>query len=419
MDNSNDNKDYVASQQNLFFSNLNNNKNDISKDAENKDNKQESDPFFMQFDFFNQNMKVVKSSNDNKQDKVQMYENKFESLNNLDNEIEPSHAVDISNLKSMQKITRDKPIKETKKIQVTSTLIENIKSPTQEAYEKNDNEKIKSNSSVNSNNLVKEEKPLNSLDNNKASKLENVEKIENADENDYKLTIGKLYSDSKHEDPYEANKLKSFKQIFPKAQITPPHENTKVSHLDEMIATSKNSNIDCDDIKMLNNLYHLQGIKIKSHNSISKKQSNKMYTDKNKLNMYTMLLTSFIMLCEIIISYIIIRNSNKLVFSHTIVFFLTGALAISFAVISILENFFDRYKLIIIKDNFKKELTTRLLIFIIFSVVVFAICLAFGMKSLGDKHFIALWLIPVLLSSNVVVYYLIKYFFIKQKYFNS
>ena len=100
-------------------------------------------------------------------------------------------------------------------------------------------------------------------------------------------------------------------------------------------------------------------------------------------------------------------------------FYLGCALAVSLALVGVLENIFDRFKLVVIKVDNKKELTKRLLVFMIISVIIFAICLAFGMNSLLDANFISYWIISILISSNILVYHLIYMALFSTKKFNS
>lgn len=418
MDEKDNKNELIASQQNLF--------NLEEKSPENESNSHDIDidnnaASFMQFDLFDQNMKMM--NNNVGQERAQKYENKFENLNNFSTEIEPKGGLDISKLKEEKNITREKHYKKPK-IQVSKSLIEN---PTLKDKDISSAPSPVDNINKKENNVIDIVEKTDDVSLSSASKEEKevvISKKANDNvvammESDYKETIGKLYSASKHQDPYEANRMKSFKEIFPHSQVSYTKNDDNMSKLDKIIATNEDSNISCEDIKMLNNLYNLQGIKIKSHTSVSSKKSSKVYIDKNKLNMFSMLLTSFIMLIEVILTYIFVRNAGKIVSSHAIVYYLTGALSLALCIIAVLENFFDRYKLVIMKNNFKKEFTARLLIFIVITVVILAICLAFGMKSLGDKYFISLWLIPTLALSNIVVYFLVKYFFVKQKFFNS
>ena len=239
--------------------------------------------------------------------------------------------------------------------------------------------------------------------------------------NDYRSTIGELYNKSKLSDPYEKNKYRSFKEIFPSTRISEQsNDDDSMDEIDMLVKSNMESNINCDDVNMLKNLYSLQGMTIKTHNPQNNKNSKSVYTDKNRLNMYTMCITAFIMLVEVIASYFFIKNVlNIYMTTGRLPFYLGCALAVSLALVGILENIFDRFKLVVIKVDNKKELTKRLLVFMIISVIIFAICLAFGMNSLLDANFISYWIISILISSNILVYHLIYMALFSTKRFNS
>jgi len=59
------------------------------------------------------------------------------------------------------------------------------------------------------------------------------------------------------------------------------------------------------------------------------------------------------------------------------------------------------------------------LIFMIISVVIFAVCLALGMNSLADVNYLSYWVVSILCASNIVTYYLIYYLLLKSKKFGS
>ena len=52
-------------------------------------------------------------------------------------------------------------------------------------------------------------------------------------------------------------------------------------------------------------------------------------------------------------------------------------------------------------------------------VLIFALNLAFGMKNLMQINFLCYWLIPTLLSSNVVIQAIVYELLYKSKAFNS
>lgn len=253
------------------------------------------------------------------------------------------------------------------------------------------------------------------------------------DENDYKDAIGRLYYNSRLQDPYEQNKFQTFKEIFPSSQFNINSQVKKVdedlnktsfevdakNRIDNYLKSSEESNIDCEDIKNLNSLYNLQGVEIKIHNSTENKKSNKVYTDKNKLNMVSSWINSLIMLVEILFAYLLLKNNYLIVGKQPFIYFLAIVCTLTYCIISTMENIFDRFRLIVIEKTFNKTFMQRLFGFIVLTVVIFALNIAFGMTSLIEIKYLSYWLVPLLLSTNLLSGCLVYYLLLKSKNFNS
>lgn len=235
--------------------------------------------------------------------------------------------------------------------------------------------------------------------------------------NDYRAVIGKLYTDSQMQDPYEQNKFHNFKEIFPTASVEEVKEVGTQSEMESYISSSKDGDINCDDIDMLTNLFNLQGIDIKKHNKDATKQ-NETYTNKNRLNMFSAWIVSFFMICELVFSYFILKTNGNLLSAQRIIYYLGGALVISIFSIFTLENMFDRFKLVILKPSFKKDFAVRLLLFFFAVAIIFAVCFMTGMQNVGQVEFLSFWLVPILLSTNIFVSYLVYFILLKSKNFD-
>jgi len=440
----------VASQETLF--NLSPKKDEIKRIDE--DEKNNDNQFFFQYDLFNQNVKSVKKPSIEIQ-KVEAYSNKYKDYDNNEADFEPlinekSEDKTILESKQNEKLSSQKSTSLLKNVEPIVRNVEQI-NPFEDDNESNFNinELIEENDSTSlikdeieqkinpehtsSNEEIKlfndnqkdeiNEVKILSDDNPKNDKMIERQTLSNEinvfESNDYRSVIGKLFSNSQKADPYEQNKFNTFKEIFPQTRIMKSEDKKEsISEIDEYVASSSKGDIEVDDIEMLGNLFSLQGIKIKTHKNVENKKNNKKYTDKNKLNMVSSWIISLIMLIETIFTYIILHNNNFLVKGQLLFFFLGGALALSIFIVSTLENLFDKNKLVILKVDFKKGFTLRLLSFIIISVITFAICLAFGMQGLAQVEFLTFWLIPITLSSNIIVSYLVYCFLLSHKYFN-
>lgn len=247
-------------------------------------------------------------------------------------------------------------------------------------------------------------------------------------ENDYKSVIGKLYNNSRLEDPYEKNKFQTFKEIFPHSQFKDEQTSEKTGiesnidqkeRLTQILKSSEESNIDCEDIKKLNSLYNLQGIQIKVHSNQENKKQTKKYTDKNKINMVCSWIVSSIMILELLFSYFILKSNSLYTRGSSLIYFLGIAITLSYCIISTFENIFDRFRLIIIEKSFKKSFLQRIFAFILIIIAIFALNLVFGMTSLTEINYLSFWLVPTLLATNLPISSIVYFILLKSKLYNS
>jgi len=429
---------FVANQENLF--NLAKNSTPEIKKISAED--EEKNKSFLQFDFFEQDIKVVK--NDKTNQEISVFTNKFSVMDNHTEEIEPQtensdkinpeikENLNVLDL-NFKNITTDSstPLTEVKIVREEVFSSSNAKDDADISENKKTVENLKETEPLG---LLKEEimqeEHIEEKINNSPISSEKIEwkKSDFSDTEkpifetkDYRGVIGKLYNNSQIKDPYEQNKYHSFKEIFPTSQLELKEEEKPVvdSELNNIVQSNTESNIACDDIKMLNNLYNLQGINIKTHNDIENKKQNKVYTDKNKLNMVASWIISLIMIIEVLATYFILKKENLIMKGQSIIYILGGAVAVTMCLIFTLENMFDRFKLIIINKSFSKMFIPKLLIFIILIVVIFALNLAFGMSNLVQVEFLSYWLVPTLLSTNIMLFSIVYYLLFKSKNFNS
>ncbi len=413
----------VVNQENLF--NLAKKQEDIKKITEDQLDGSDNQSY-LQFDFFEQNIKHVKNS-EKPTDSISSYVNKFSILDNHSKEIQPSENEDFNEDFEKEMTINEEAINCTnilsdeidKNIVIPETNILSDDLSEDVMIKKQDiiiSRNIKADNEINDNKITWEVDKTDVVDNSASSPL--------FDNQDYKSVIGELYNNSQLKDPYEQNKFHTFKEIFPSSQLKKEikinnNENNNDRTINEIVKSNKDSNINCDDIKMLNSLYNLQGINIKVHKDLENKRQNKVYTDKNKLNMVSAWIITLIALFEIIGVYYLLKNNNLLQKGQTIIYFLSTMMVLCFCVIQTLENIFDRFKLVKIKKRFNKIIVSRLLITILLVVGVFAINLSFGMSHLFQREFLSFWLIPCLMISNVLVYTVIYYSLLNSKSFNN
>ena len=439
--NKNENSTTIASQENLF--NIVNKSNEIKliKDDE-IENKNKS---FVQFDLFDQKINFIKDDSKNI-DKVSLYSNKYEDLDKHNEEIEPRQNDLIYEPVKENKIDEtikeniiDKPIEEdivSHDLKVEPITRDSIFGSKNVEFEAKIETNVIDNATENldSSFIVDESKPIIE-DEKKEEKIkydsskivwEDISPNSKDDEalrqksNDYKSVIGQLYNDSKLPDPYEENKFYTFKEIFPSAQVEEAHKEieNKQSEIDFFV-TEKNKTNNLDNLKTLNYQFESHGLKIKLHKNENNKNNLRLYSDINKLNMMTSCFVSIIMMLEMILSYVILDNYNYVRSKQSLMFFLGGSMALSLLIVSLLHNLFDRFKLIIIKRQFKRDFIKAFLVFIFICVLTFAVCLICGMQSLGQVEFLSYWLVPILVASNIIIYCLIFHSLLKSRHYNN
>lgn len=346
--------DTAFTDQEEIFNNISNNSKSI------KDGKNNIPNSFMQLDLFDQSAKMVKNKKNKNQNtkKVKYSKDNFSILDNHSKEIE--------------------------------------KFLTNNEFQPNS----KKTDEISKENIFKDSPSINTTANNE-KKIEENKEEDILKENDYKTVLSQMFNNSKQPDPYEKNKLYTFKEIFPSANLEKTKEEKK-----DIYDKLKNSSL-------------LQSTNIRKYipPKISKRE--KKYVDIKRLNMVTSWFTSFIILLEILFCYLILNNKGLFLKNQLLLYFLGAAIAISILFVFTLENFLDRFKLVSLKPNFKKGFIIRLIVTIFAIILVFALCLAFGMRSLLEKTFISFWLVPVFLISNLLVSYLIYFLLYRSKHFHS
>ena len=401
----------VLKQENLF---------DLSSNKSSSPTKQEDEPAkqeksFFQFDLFNQNVSFVKKEGSISKDNIKTFVNKYSNLDNHSQEIEPETSLNISPSPLDLKLDLNKEVKITR---------ENIINQ-EEVADTNTN--ISSSSTLNEeNNLITRE----NISDQKISWDENsIEPLDENKNDDYKSVIGQLYNNSRLLDPYEQNKYQNFKELFPKTNVNENEtlsakkiqfeENQSQEKIKSLIKSSKESNIDCEDIRNLNNLYNLQGIEIKLHDKKENTNNEIVYTDKNKLNMVRAWILSFFMFIELLFSYVILKSNNFILPKQRIVFYLFLAFILTYLLIATSENLLDRYRLVVVKSNFKKSIIYRLFVLLILIIIVFTLNISFGMTNLFQVDFFVYWFIPILMSLNIIFSSIIYEFLLKSKKFDN
>ncbi len=386
----------VGSQETLFS--MANSRPEVKKfdEAEEVGNNQA----FYQFDLFGQDVKAVKKQAPTQ--KIEAYSNKYEEFDNHQVEIEPARALNDTT-----------PISRASIFDVAKALNNKQKDDATKDFS---NIEMKENSNSSDISSINRDDRISKTDEISWGKPEKEEPM--FENNDYKTVIGNLYNKSQMSDPYEQSKTKTFKEIFPSSQITEMPKTDKRSEIDNLVEKSSASNIDCNDISMIANLYKLQGIDVRKHDGEHAKNGLKHYTDRNKLNMFSALITSLFMLAEVVLCYLILNKNGNIVPGQRLMYFLGGACACSIAIVFTLENYLNRYRLVVIETKFRREITKRLLIFLFATIITFAICLSLGMNDIGQREFLSFWLVPVFVSSNVVLSYIIFYVLFKSGKFS-
>lgn len=161
---------------------------------------------------------------------------------------------------------------------------------------------------------------------------------------------------------------------------------------------------------------YLEDVKVRVHKKETKNiKMTTNYVSINKLNSSVSLTMFILMLIQIAVLYISLTNGGYLKENDNYIFI--GTLAFIFApgFIRYLIYAFNPNRKLELRYSLTNKLTTNLMLFLILLVLTYAINLFMGMTNLNQMDFIVTWLLPAVISANLLIAPIVKYLLLKRR----
>lgn len=144
------------------------------------------------------------------------------------------------------------------------------------------------------------------------------------------------------------------------------------------------------------------GINVKRHSKASEVLKNDDFYKISSLRFMESIFIYLLIALEICVAYLFVRNSGVVLFSDFKIFAIIGAIFVLYPVACLTICLIYPNKKKKIEFNFKNSLIYRILITFIFIMFVVAMNFLFGMTNLNQVDYMIFWLLPSLLSLNIV-----------------
>lgn len=240
---------------------------------------------------------------------------------------------------------------------------------------------------------------------------------------DYKNILGELYiSDNRNKIEVKPELVNDTKQEIQESIKLEQHqsieEKTQKKNIQKIESNTLNT-ATRENFKIENDFSNY-GIKVKVHDKASNLDLNsKEYYKVNKLNFFVSLICILLFAIEIVISYHITKSfsigSGSQLLPYLIIGLISLLVPISLGVIYILNP----HKKMKNNFDFKQSFLVRLLISIILIVFVISICFLAGMNNLNQIKYIYFWLIPTLISVDIILETVIRKLLLLTKEFDA
>lgn len=163
---------------------------------------------------------------------------------------------------------------------------------------------------------------------------------------------------------------------------------------------------------------NLDGIKIREYSRMNNKPiKNSNYVYSNKLNFALTACISILIFLESLLGIILLSNNSKLSLFEAFIF----TFLIIFSLFSITYYYYkykhDKLKVQLKNYNFKSSMFYFSIIFVICNIIFICIDIFLGLNQNNLNQFALKILFQVLISSNLIIYPLLKYLFNKMKFF--
>lgn len=243
------------------------------------------------------------------------------------------------------------------------------------------------------------------------SKSKNQAQMQNTDI-DYKNILGELYSPELSVDNAEVSEPVIKMQNNPQLPAANDEEKPISQEEVHIPAVSRNDvNVTGDEkyidkiinrsVKVSN--YSNFGINVKRHSKASEvsRNTDNFYKISSLRFMESVFLYLLIAL-EICVSFLFVRNSGSILYSDFKIFAVIGAIFALYPILCLVFYLLNPNRKKKIEFNFTNSLIYRVLTTFIFIMFVIAMNFLFGMTNLNQADYIIFWLLPSLLSLNIV-----------------
>ena len=161
---------------------------------------------------------------------------------------------------------------------------------------------------------------------------------------------------------------------------------------------------------------YLNEITVKTHKSGTKAPLIAThYVSINKLNFNLSFAIFVLMLIQIVATYVGLTNAGHITTSANVLFIIAGVLTFLPILIYGFSYFINPLKKKEVNYNLVSKLGNNFIVLLITYVFIYAINLFLGMNSLNTMDFIASWLLPAILSTNLLFVPIIKFVLLKRK----
>lgn len=274
--------------------------------------------------------------------------------------------------------------------------------------------------------VVEEEMPRYNV-NDVVSKSTQTTKMQTTDI-DYKNILGELYSPEKSSTNEDAFQTKEEEVVFP--IIEEDFASESETQFKEVSKIDNNKKVDRDvvnDESYINRIINQSvkvtnfsnfGINVKRHSKASDVLTNNdnFYKISSLRFMQSILLYLLIVL-EICCCYLFVKNSGSIIYSDFKIFAIIGAIFALYPISMLTIYLFNPNRKRKVEVNFKSGLLYRTIITFIFIMFVIALNFLFGMTNLNQADYIIFWLLPSILSLNLIFEFIIfKLLLITGKY---
>lgn len=229
---------------------------------------------------------------------------------------------------------------------------------------------------------------------------------------DYKNILGELYSPESSIENAELSEPVIKVQETPQSPVSIDEE--KVIHqekVSEPVVSCENTNSTSDE-KYINKIinrsvkvsnYSNFGINVKRHSKASEvsRNTDNFYKISSLRFMESVFLYLLIAL-EICVAFLFVRNSGSILYSDFKIFAIIGGIFALYPILCLVFYLLNPNKKKKIEFNFTNSLIYRVLTTFIFIMFVIAMNFLFGMTNLNQADYIIFWLLPSLLSLNIV-----------------